>query len=454
VCVCVCAFDHLYLYTLIYLSVYLAKSHLSISTQISIPPSPSATSLAIMSASPATIKPIRYVDSRTGVQRSVSSTSTSISNATKVHRALHLFESLKSTFSDATSTGIHTTPPLQSQKSSTPAPDTSTSAITITGAAAAATANSTPLPRPLLGGSPTADEEMKAVMSSNGDTLLLNHTYTESELLGMTKAELARQLRVVMAVSRRLLQRNQKLAAELQRGSGEKERASSQQQHNPSSSLGSCQPPLSQMAPAEEIISTVPCASPSPLTMPLLSTADLSPEATQPAGDVNSQVAALEAEVLRLGRHKERLTARLYKAEKEVRRLKTASGSHPEDPLLVTSPPPPLERAKNSSCHQPSGLCTVLRDQIKTMEYRLTQSEERAGKAMQLQLDALLSYSGSGSSDAAVSKSLVDQEVQRLFQLLQQQLVTEAAMHQTERARLNELLYLMEGGGTSFAQRA
>lgn len=398
-------------------------------------------------------------------------------SSSKVHRALNLFESLRDTFSDAASTDLHAAATVSSRKQSSTAPLSSNSASTVTAASAAttitaatATAATTkgtsPFPTP-MSGSLFLEGEAQVDPDGGADLLRINHTYTESELQGMSKTEVARQLRVVMAISRRLLHKNQKLSAEAQRRNGESaasltELKPPQHHSNPSSSLNSNQI-LSQTTATAESVQSKPCD----LSSPLRPSGGM--EANQPSEaaaaesapsveEMKSQIAALEAEVRRLGRHKERLTARLYKAEKDIRKLKAAKTVPLADPPpAMSSPPslPPPDCTHENPRRLSSELCVVLKDQIKTLEYRLAESEARAEKATQLQLHALLSHDGCGgvNEDLGSTASLVDEQVQQLLQLLQKQLITDAVAYQTERARLSELLYLMAGGGLSFAPR-
>ncbi|CAJ1014396.1 hypothetical protein Q4I30_000276 [Leishmania utingensis] len=74
------------------------------------------------------------------------------------------------------------------------------------------------------------------------------------------------------------------------------------------------------------------------------------------------------------------------------------------------------------------------------MQRRLDLSEARVEQAEQIHLDALLLHRESTPSAVA----LVNAEVQKLFQLMQQQLLSNAVQQQAERARMSELLYQLQ----------
>ncbi|CBZ14636.1 conserved hypothetical protein [Leishmania braziliensis MHOM/BR/75/M2904] len=116
------------------------------------------------------------------------------------------------------------------------------------------------------------------------------------------------------------------------------------------------------------------------------------------------------------------------------------------------APPSPSGTATKSEMVDPCSDGTVgvdgaggesfarLRSTVRELQRRLDLSEARVEQAEQIHLDALLLHRESTPSAVA----LVNAEVQKLFQLMQQQLLLNAVQQQAERARMSELLYQLQ----------
>lgn len=310
-------------------------------------------------------------------------------------------------------------------------------------------------------------------------------TYTDAELESLSPLQLRQQLRVAAAVTQRLHQRSRRLEnevdawthkyAELEakaagvRDTGGKEGSAKEREAPSASRLNGahfCRPTV--------FPSTSKAAAP----------------ATASAEVAAAQSRQLETEVRRLEAHKEELTRRLYAAEKTVRELREelrvagaaspVTASPASSPLgavnatncegapdksrseawksgATAAPPaqvPPSQRDAETKSERVDRCSdgtadgdaagdksvTHLRDTVRQLQRRLDLSETRAREAMQIQLDAVLLHRESTPSAVA----LVNVEVQKLFQLMQQQLLSNAVQHQAERARMNELLYRLQ----------
>ncbi|KAG5506503.1 hypothetical protein JKF63_06006 [Porcisia hertigi] len=305
-------------------------------------------------------------------------------------------------------------------------------------------------------------------------------TYTDAEIESLSPAQLRQQLRVSAAVTQRLHQRVRRLESAL----GTWKRKYADREAN-----------VAVMAQASEIGKEgckeckTPLASSSDAADPSRSTAASAEAAaarTLKAAEERSR--QLEFEVKRLEAHKETLTKRLYVAEKTVEELKeelciaacataatstvaTSSAaalapctvnttgksvsvkSQPEtlEGGAVVSPPTPLNSSGAAPvnvgmdhCSNSTGGCNAaaedsvayLQSTVRQLQRRLELSEAHAKQAMQIHLDTLLRHPEPTPSTVA----LVNADVQRLFQLMQQQLLSNAVQQQVERARMSELI--------------
>lgn len=162
----------------------------------------------------------------------------------------------------------------------------------------------------------------------------------------------------------------------------------------------------------------------------------------------------------------QRLHRRTQQLQREVEALKTMSTEHQlkgkqqgvqreaKEGVLTNEQTSHVEEgtaavastASAAAGHDIESEMALLRDTVQQQQRRLELSEEHRQRAMQLQLDALLQHSSAadGSRPAAPTPSIVNAEVQKLFKLMQDQLVANATQQQVERARMNELFYLLE----------
>ncbi|KAG5506826.1 hypothetical protein GH5_06046 [Leishmania sp. Ghana 2012 LV757] len=325
---------------------------------------------------------------------------------------------------------------------------------------------------------------------SGADDATVPQTYTDAELESLSPAQLRHQLRVAAAVAQRLHQRSRRLESELE--SWKHRYAAREAKAGPGMGDAGMQEDSKELPK--------PSASPQDGVDPRRSAAIIS-SSTAAAATAASEVAAaaaqapeaaeertrqLETAVRRLEAHKEVLTKRLYAAEQTVVGLReelrgameasrvtccaastppgavsTITGQHTTEKslsealesgaavvALAPAPPSPsgaatkTERAGRCS----DGLVGVdatggvsvahLRNTVHQLQRRLDLSEARARQAVQIQLDALLLHCKSTPSSVA----LVNAEVQRLFQLMQEQLLSNTVQQQVERARMSELL--------------
>ncbi|KAL7704176.1 hypothetical protein N2W54_000066 [Lotmaria passim] len=163
----------------------------------------------------------------------------------------------------------------------------------------------------------------------------------------------------------------------------------------------------------------------------------------------------------------QRLHRRTQQLQREVEALKTMSTEHQlkgkqqgvqreaKEGVLTNEQTSHVERERTAAVASTASAAAgrdiesemaLLRDTVQQQQRRLELSEEQRQRAMQLQLDALLQHSSAadGSRPAAPTPSIVNAEVQKLFKLMQDQLVANATQQQVERARMNELFYLLE----------
>ncbi|GET88200.1 hypothetical protein, conserved [Leishmania tarentolae] len=304
--------------------------------------------------------------------------------------------------------------------------------------------------------------------------------YTDSELESLTPVQLRHQLRVAAAVTHRLHQRSRRLENEVNawkhkyseleakvmgvRDAGGKEGIAKDR------SAPSAPEPDGAHSSRPTVTSSA-----SQVTTPATASEEVAA----------ARLRQLEAEVKRLKAHKEGLAKRLYAAEKTAQELKeglcvgaaaspaasspsssplgaahaTARESDPDEhqPEACKSgaeAAPPSQRDAEPESEK-SGGCrdgtargdaagedsvTHLRDTVRQLQRRLDLSEARTREAMQVHLDAVLLHCQSTPSAVA----LVNTEVQKLFQLMQQQILLNAVQHEAERARMNELLYQLQ----------
>ncbi|AYU78425.1 hypothetical protein LdCL_200019100 [Leishmania donovani] len=321
--------------------------------------------------------------------------------------------------------------------------------------------------------------------SDRADDAAALQTYTDAEIESLSPLQLRQQLRVAAAVTQRLRQRSRRLESEVEawthkyaeleaKAAGVRdadgEEGSAKERQAPSASRlngdHSCRPTV--------VSSASKAAAP----------------ATPSAEGAAAHSRQLETEVRRLEAHKEELTRRLYAAEKTVRELReelrVAAAASPATTHSASSPPaavnattcenapdksrpetwksgaaaappaqaPPswrdaetkgerMDRCSNGTVEgDAAGENSVahLRDTVRQLQRRLDLSEARAREAIQVHLDAVLLHRESTPSAVA----LVNAEVHKLFQLMQQQLLSNAVQHQAERARMNELLYHLQ----------
>ncbi|CAG9573214.1 conserved hypothetical protein [Leishmania major strain Friedlin] len=321
--------------------------------------------------------------------------------------------------------------------------------------------------------------------SDRADDAAALPTYTDAELESLSPLQLRQQLRVAAAVTQRLHQRSRRLESEVEtwthkyaeleakaagmRDAGGKEGSTNERQAPSASRLNgahSCRPTA--------VSSASKAAAP----------------ATASAEGAAPHARQLETEVRRLEAHKRELTRRLYAAEQTIQKLREelriAAAASPATTRPASSPPaavnattcesardksrpeawkggaaaaPPAQVPPSRRDAEPKGervdrrsngtgegdaagenSVAHLRDTVRQLQRRLDLSEARAREAMQVHLDAVLLHRESTPSAVA----LVNAEVHKLFQLMQQQLLSNAVQHQAERARMNELLYQLQ----------
>ncbi|KAG5502722.1 hypothetical protein JIQ42_05792 [Leishmania sp. Namibia] len=323
------------------------------------------------------------------------------------------------------------------------------------------------------------------------DDATVPQTYTDAELESLSPAQLRHQLRVAAAVAQRLHQRSRRLESELE--SWKHRYAAREAKAGPRMGDAGMQEEDSKELPK-------PSASPQDGVGPRRSAAIIS-SSTAAAATASSAVAAaaaqapeaaeertrqLETAVRRLEAHKEVLTKRLYAAEQtvvalreelrgamEASRVTSCAAATPPGAVSTITGQRTTEKSLSEALESgaavvalapappsPSGAATktgradrcsdglvggdaaggvsvaYLRNTVHQLQRRLDLSEARARQAVQIQLDALLLHCESTPSSVA----LVNAEVQRLFQLMQEQLLSNTVQQQLERARMSELL--------------
>ncbi|CAJ1042597.1 hypothetical protein NXY56_007011 [Leishmania guyanensis] len=338
----------------------------------------------------------------------------------------------------------------------------------------------------------TLHDLQRSGISCKADDAVAPQAYTEAELEMLSPVQLRHQLRVAAAVTQRLHQRSQRLekevdawkhkyagleaktAAEMREVGIDEGKLTERQTFSASLPDGT--------HPHQSIV------APSSLTAAVAATASAL-AATQSLEVTEARSRQLETEVKRLTAHKQELTKRLYVAEQTVGALKEklrimaaispATSSAASSPLGVAkttagesasdksrskalesgatttptrAPPSPSGTATKSEMVDPCSDGTVcvdgaggesfarLRSTVRELQRRLDLSEARVEQAEQIHLDALLLHRESTPSAVA----LVNAEVQKLFQLMQQQLLSNAVQQQAERARMSELLYQLQ----------
>lgn len=180
-------------------------------------------------------------------------------------------------------------------------------------------------------------------------------------------------------------------------------------------------------------------------------------EATQ-GGSSDASVQALKAaerraqelqvQVEQLTLDKEALSQRVEEAKRAAHTARQLPPTHPtvsEPATSVSNGGNVLPSSASTAASRGSeSELLLLRDTVRQLQHRLELSEGRVQRAVQVQLDAVLSRSTSAASHQPPKVAMVNAEVQRLFQLMQEQLLSNAAQQQAERARMNELFYQLE----------
>ncbi|KPI88174.1 hypothetical protein ABL78_2751 [Leptomonas seymouri] len=255
-------------------------------------------------------------------------------------------------------------------------------------------------------------------------------TYTEAEIASMSPAQLQRQLRVAAAITQRLYRRSQQLQKQVEEWE-DKWTAQQQQQQKQTAKLGTKDDAAGVRGKA------------------------IHREAAAQALTAAEQRANnLQMELERLLLEKEALRSRLHEEKPD----------HSGPNSLPPSSANPVPSTQNSARHgegssaspqqgdpvaaaaggNSSSEVAILRDTVRLLQHRLDLSEERAQRATQIQLDALLQHHNVAAAQHAPTAPMVNAEVQKLFQLMQEQLAANAVLQQVERARMNELLYQLE----------
>lgn len=160
---------------------------------------------------------------------------------------------------------------------------------------------------------------------------------------------------------------------------------------------------------------------------------------------------ALQAQLERLANEKEALLLRLQEAQRVEAAAAQAKAEDGAVKSRASTTPATGTNTPAVARREESGQVTLLRDTVQQLQRRLDLSEQRVLRATQLQLDAVLLHRSTATTTTAASSpppppsvAMVNAEVQRLFQLMQEQLQSNAAQQQAERARMNELFYQLE----------
>ncbi|KAG5480053.1 hypothetical protein LSCM1_06477 [Leishmania martiniquensis] len=329
--------------------------------------------------------------------------------------------------------------------------------------------------------------------SSRCDGATAPQVYTDAELESLSPAQLRHQLRVTAAVTQRLHQLLRRLESEVEawkhKCSEREAKVELGTRHASMQEADTEGPPKPSASPPDGVHSCR-CTAALSLATAAAAAATASSDVvatTAPTREASeTRTRQLENEVKRLEAHKEALTKRLYVAEQTVgglrkelqaaldaSRVTSCAASTPPGAMNTTTGQRPTEKswseelevkesAESSAQAPPSpsgaaamvervGRCSGgafggdaavevsaahLRDTVCQLQRRLELSEARVREALQIQLDALLLHRESTPSSVA----LVNAEVQKLFELMQRQLMSDAVQRQVERARMGELL--------------
>jgi cell division protein FtsB len=250
-------------------------------------------------------------------------------------------------------------------------------------------------------------------------------TYTEAELSSMSPAQLRRQLKVASAATQRLHRRTQQLQKEVEQL---KERRF--ELHQEGSDLNDN---VERSTKTGELHTAV---------------------MAQDLRAAEERAERLQKEMQQLSLEKEALTQQLHDLQQRGDPAVAPSasfdanlpsgGAGVRNGQTTASPTPQTSDATAVARDQVSEL-TLLRDTVRQLQGRLEASEECLQRATQLQLDALLQpHSSANSQQPSPTVTKVDAEVQQLFELMQAQLLANAAQQQVERTRMNELFYQLE----------
>ncbi|KPA75228.1 hypothetical protein ABB37_08541 [Leptomonas pyrrhocoris] len=325
-------------------------------------------------------------------------------NTAKAHQALSLFANLEASLRTAPAAG-HLT-----RRGSAPAAHAHTPPATSRSADRSLPLSSSPPQKQRHGvGSGTGAPTSPHHGASASTTVTAQLAYTEAEISAMSPAQLRRQLRVASTVTQRLYRRAQQLQKQVEEWEGK------------------CSAPPPQQQTTKSGVNNGGAMKVSGAH---------SETAAQTVRDAEQRAERLQREVTQLTLEKEALTQQLHEKRRPSQNTGhdggTASPVHP-----ISSPAAATVRDDNSEV-------TLLRDTVRQLQRRLALAEEHAQRATQIQLDAVLQHRQAGAAQGPPTVAVVNAEVQKLLELLQGQLLSNAAQQQAERARMNELFYQLE----------